>query len=57
MEKEANTLEYKDWRSQITVNVTEEAQSKLSELKINADKEIESALQQHYNSYVKDGLQ
>lgn len=57
MNEETETPEYKDWRSQITVNVTEEVQSKLSELKINADAEIESALQQHYNSYVKDGLQ
>jgi len=51
------TPEYKDYRSQITVNVTEEARCELSELNINVDKEIESALQQHYNSYVKDGLQ
>ena len=52
---EPNTTNCEDQHAQTTVNVSKNAQGTLTQH--NVDEEMQSTLQQHYNSYVKDGLQ
>ncbi len=49
------TLSYNEWKERMAVVVTDEARKKMKELhNLDADLEVEKALQKEYQNYLKE---